>query len=298
MRLLVVTAVPAERDAVTAALGTPEEHALPGRTLHRVRTRTGDREASGARSRTGHGALPVTAGRAPTGGGASSRPGTEPGTQLWTGPGTGSGTEPGTGTVTVDVLAVGAGPAAAAAGTATALALHPNGLPYDVVVSAGIGGGFQPHAPVGSLVVAESIVAAELGAETADGFVPVEELGFGRSAHRPPEQHARRLAEALGALHAPVLTVSTVTGTAARAAELARRHPGAGAEAMEGFGVAEAAAAHGLPVFEIRAVSNPVGPRDRAAWRVKEALDALGRAFPTVVRQLAGQGGTMTKETP
>ena len=66
-----------------------------------------------------------------------------------------------------------------------------------------------------------------------------------------------------------------MTGTAARAAELAARHPGAVAEAMEGFGVAEAAAAHGLPVLEIRAVSNAVGPRDRAAWRIGEALAAL-----------------------
>jgi futalosine hydrolase len=51
------------------------------------------------------------------------------------------------------------------------------------------------------------------------------------------------------------------------------------AEAMEGFGVAEAAARHGLPVLELRTVSNPVGPRDRAAWRIGEALEALERAF-------------------
>jgi futalosine hydrolase len=48
---------------------------------------------------------------------------------------------------------------------------------------------------------------------------------------------------------------------------------------MEGFGVAEAAAAHGVPVLEIRAVSNPVGPRDRAAWRIPDALRALRAAF-------------------
>ena len=76
-----------------------------------------------------------------------------------------------------------------------------------------------------------------------------------------------------------VLTVSTVTGTAERASELRARHPRALAEAMEGFGVAEAAAAHGVPVLEIRAVSNPVGPRDRAAWRIGDALTTLTTAF-------------------
>ncbi|MFG2621635.1 futalosine hydrolase [Streptomyces sp. NPDC048507] len=175
----------------------------------------------------------------------------------------------------VDVLVGGVGPASAAAATATALAL----ADYSLVVSAGIGGGFVPAAPLGSLVVADAIVAADLGAATPDGFVSVDALGFGRSAHLPPAGLAAHAAEATGALLAPVLTVSTVTGTAARAAELARRHPLAGAEAMEGFGVAEAAAAHGLPVLEVRAVSNAVGPRDRDAWRIGDALGALTTAF-------------------
>ncbi|MET7567010.1 futalosine hydrolase [Streptomyces sp. NPDC005492] len=177
--------------------------------------------------------------------------------------------------LTVDVIAAGVGPAAAAAATATALAT----TPYDLVVSAGIGGGFQPGAPVGSLVIADEITAADLGAETPDGFLPVTDLGFGTVTHRPPTTLVRDLATATGARAGTVLTVSTVTGTAARAAELRARHPRALAEAMEGFGVAEAAVAHGIPVLELRAVSNPVGPRDRAAWRIGDALAALTEGF-------------------
>lgn len=182
----------------------------------------------------------------------------------------------------VDVLAAGVGPAAAASGTARALTLASVAAapaPYDLVVSAGIGGGFQPLAPVGSLVVADAIVAADLGAETPEGFVPVDGLGFGRTVHHPPPEPAARIAGLLGAVLAPVLTVSTVTGSASRTAELTARHPRAAAEAMEGFGVAEAAAACSVPVLEIRAVSNAVGPRDRSAWRIGPALDALRYAF-------------------
>ncbi|MFA7768355.1 futalosine hydrolase [Streptomyces sp. NRRL S-448] len=188
--------------------------------------------------------------------------------------------------IAFDVLVGGVGPAAAPAGTATALALGD----YSLVVSAGIGGGFAPAAPLGSLVVADAIVAADLGAETPDGFLDVTELGFGHSVHLPPAELAARAAEATGALLAPVLTVSTVTGTAARAAALAARHPMAGAEAMEGFGVAEAAAAYGLPVLEIRAVSNAVGPRDRAAWRIGDALAALAGGFRVLGPVLANWG--------
>ncbi|MFE5944620.1 futalosine hydrolase [Streptomyces sp. NPDC056480] len=189
------------------------------------------------------------------------------------------------GRVLVDVLVGGVGPAAVAASTGTALAyaaLTGAGTPYGLVVSAGIAGGFQPLAPLGFVVVSSAVVAADLGAQTPDGYLTVDELGFGRSVHPVPEALTGRIAAALvaaGRPHTvgPVLTVSTVTGTAARAAELAGRHPGAAAEAMEGFGVAEAAAAYGVPVVEIRAVSNAVGPRDRAAWRIGEALHALRR---------------------
>ncbi len=185
----------------------------------------------------------------------------------------------------VDVLVAGVGPAAAAVGAATALA---HGA-YDLVVSAGIAGGFPAHAPLGAVVVSDEIVAADLGAQTQDGYLTVEELGFGRSAHPCPAGLTARIARALadGGQHhlvAPVLTVSTVTGTAARAAELAALHPRAAAEAMEGFGAAEAAAAHGVPVVEIRAVSNAVGPRDRAAWRIGQAMDSLRHTFQLLSR--------------
>ncbi|MFJ8004407.1 futalosine hydrolase [Streptomyces fagopyri] len=189
------------------------------------------------------------------------------------------GAAPATGPA-LDLLAAGVGPALAAASVAAALTAGAlEGAPYDLVVSTGIGGGFQPDAPVGSLVVADEITAADLGAETPDGFLPVTELGFGTVTHRPPGALVRALVAVTGARAGTVLTVSTVTGTAGRTAALRARHPRALAEAMEGFGVAEAAAAHGVPVLELRAVSNAVGPRDRAAWRIGEALAALTEGF-------------------
>jgi futalosine hydrolase len=179
-----------------------------------------------------------------------------------------------------EAVAVGVGPAAAAARATYELVTRGvEGTLPGLVVCAGIGGGFAPAAPVGSLAVADAIVAADLGVRTGDGFTPMAELGFGRSAHRPPAALSRAVADALGAAHGPVLTVCTVTGTAERADELAGLYPGAVAEAMEGFGVAEAAAHLDLPVLEVRGISNAVGPRDRAAWRMGEALAALTTAF-------------------
>src|SRR5437763_2385643 len=76
----------------------------------------------------------------------------------------------------VDVHAVGVGPAAAAAGTAWLLAREPG---YAGVVSAGIGGGFPDRIAPGGVALATASVAADLGAESPDGFLPLDGLGFG-----------------------------------------------------------------------------------------------------------------------
>lgn len=175
-----------------------------------------------------------------------------------------------------DVLLAGVGSASAAAYTAKALAV----TEYDLVISAGIGGGFIGIAEVGSIVIADNIIAADLGVQTAEGFCTVDELGFGSSHIQPHAPLITRLRESLYlaglSVHTgPIITVSTATGTAVTATERAGQVPGVSAEAMEGYGVAIAATIYNLPVLEIRTISNAVGPRDRTAWRMKEAFDAL-----------------------
>ncbi|HET6481395.1 MAG TPA: futalosine hydrolase, partial [Actinoplanes sp.] len=152
---------------------------------------------------------------------------------------------------------------------------------YRAVISAGIAGGFPGRAPVGALVLGTRSIAADLGAETPDGFLSVEELGFGSSVLSADPRLLESLRSALpDAVAGDVLTLATVTGTAGTAERLATRFPQAVAEAMEGYGVAVAAA--GLPFAEVRAISNPIGPRDRAAWRLKEAFGALSTASATL----------------
>jgi futalosine hydrolase len=57
---------------------------------------------------------------------------------------------------------------------------------------------------------------------------------------------------------------------------------------MEGFGALRAAALAGVPALEVRAISNAVAERDRDAWRIADALAALGRAVHTLVAELDG----------
>ena len=68
---------------------------------------------------------------------------------------------------------------------------------YDFVVSAGIAGGFAGQAEVGSIVIADPIIAADLGSETEDGFSSVQELGFGTDRVPVDGAAAGKLVQAL-----------------------------------------------------------------------------------------------------
>jgi futalosine hydrolase len=179
-----------------------------------------------------------------------------------------------------EVHPVGVGPAAAAAGTARLLALaEAAGRPYRAVVCAGIAGGFPDSAPLGATVLGSGCVAADLGAQSPEGFLSLDSLGFGTATAPVDAELLAALRQALpDATVGPILTVSTVTGTAEGAAALRHRHPDAVAEAMEGYGVGVAAAAAAVPFVELRTIANPIGPRDRPAWRLDLAFAALASA--------------------
>lgn len=171
-----------------------------------------------------------------------------------------------------DVIVGGIGPAAAAAATSAALVRDR----FDLVISAGIAGGFD--VPLGTVAVASRIVPADLGVWTPAGFEPL-----GTPLSVAPDIVADLAARTAG-VTGTVVTVSTVTATTDTAVALRARYPDAVAEAMEGFGVATAATLHGVPYAEVRAISNLVGPRDRLSWRIPEALASLGTAFKEITR--------------
>jgi futalosine hydrolase len=188
----------------------------------------------------------------------------------------------------IDVKLAGVGPISAGIQTAKALTADE----YDLVINMGIAGGFTDKAEVGSLVIANEIVSADLGAESPEGFITLDELGFGASTRVKTDSDLVQILlevmkeENISVQAGNILTLSTVTGTAETTSKLQQREPGALAEAMEGYGVAMAAKEFVLPVLEIRSISNPIGPRDRSAWRIKDALVTLESASKVIAEVL------------
>jgi futalosine hydrolase len=180
----------------------------------------------------------------------------------------------------IDVLEVGVGPIEAAVRTTVALSKNK----YDLVISAGIGGAFPTKATIGSIVVADHLEVADLGAETPNGFLSVDELGFGTATYNVNQSAVDEIYQFLHksnqlVVKGTVITVSTVTGTKEKAQELTKRIENVTAEAMEGFGVATAAKQFDTPALELRSISNMVGPRNKEEWNIKGALQGLEMAF-------------------
>ncbi|GAE36619.1 futalosine hydrolase [Halalkalibacter akibai] len=179
----------------------------------------------------------------------------------------------------IEVAVVGVGVVAAAVNTALLLATNP----FDLVINAGIAGGFNGKAEVSSIVVSNELVAADLGAETAEGFLSLADLNLGSISISVDQTLSDGITKVLlerglDAQVGPILTLSTVTGTAEKAENLQARFPSALAEAMEGYGVGFAASQKKVPVLELRSISNMVGPRNRNEWKIKEALIELEKA--------------------
>ena len=156
----------------------------------------------------------------------------------------------------------------------------------ELLVNTGCGGAFPGcELSVGDLAVADSECLADEGVQTPGGWrgleligIPVFEGGGERIFNRIPldaelARGARECAVGDGfhAVLGPFLTVSTCSGTTSQGEELLRRFPGI-CENMEGGAVAQVALCYGVPLLEVRGISNMVEDRDLARWDLKRAV--------------------------
>ncbi len=129
-----------------------------------------------------------------------------------------------------------------------------------------------------SVHVASSCVFADEGLETLESFMDCASLGFpladvASNAIPTDQAMCAHLAE-IGEV-GPIATVSTCSGTDALAQRTAQRTL-ARVEAMEGAAVALVARRVGVPMIEVRVVSNTTGDRAKQVWAIRPALERLG----------------------
>lgn len=148
----------------------------------------------------------------------------------------------------------------------------------DAVVACGVGGAYANTLNLLDVACAETEIYADLGAETPDGFLDMSQLGFPVVEGEPPLFNQLPLSLFPSPRRVPFATCTTCTGTDTKGREIAAR-TGAAIESMEGAALVHVCLRLGVPVGELRAVSNVVGNRDRAAWRLREAAGAAQDAL-------------------
>ena len=173
------------------------------------------------------------------------------------------------------LVETGVGPVNAAFALTRSLAASP----ADAVLICGVGGAYPSSglAP-GDVVCASTETYGDLGAESPEGFLDLEALGFPVIPGDPPVFGSLALDLFPAPRRAAFVTNATCTGTDARAAELARRTGGA-VESMEGAALVQVARRMGVRAGEVRGISNIAGRRDRASWRLGEAAAAARAAL-------------------
>jgi futalosine hydrolase len=185
---------------------------------------------------------------------------------------------------TVDILTTGVGAVATATWCSGVFARER----YDLVLNAGVCGSFRPALTPGTVIHVTTDRLADLGAEDGEEFLSVYDLHLlgedefpftrGRLVNSAPPSNVVLDQLPVG----DAITVNTAHGDDATIARVVERY-NPHVESMEGAAFMYACLVHGVRFAQVRAVSNIVERRNRASWKMSEAIDALGSTVLTII---------------
>lgn len=181
----------------------------------------------------------------------------------------------------IEIVRMGFGPVNAAHAVTLVIAREKPGA----IVVCGVGGAYpESGLRVGDVACAATECYGDLGAASPTGFLDMRAMGFPIVDAPVPLYNELPMHVFPVQKRAGFVTVTTCTGTDAAARALEARTGGA-VENMEGAAVAHVAHLHGVPVGEIRGISNIVTDRDTSTWRLKEAAVAAQEALLAWIAQ-------------
>jgi futalosine hydrolase len=186
-----------------------------------------------------------------------------------------------------DFLVSGVGPVACGVHVTRVLATGR----YDQIIQAGIGGSFVADLPVGSVVVVSEEAFGDLGAESNGSFLDLFEMNLLSKDQAPFIDRLLmaptwELSALDGLPRVRAVTLSRVLSEPQSISWITERYSPQVAN-MEGAALFYAALLHGVRFLSMRAISDMVGPRDRGAWKIAEAVSALDQALQGTMGELS-----------
>ena len=168
----------------------------------------------------------------------------------------------------LDTLITGVGMVA----TALALGERLAGNHYDLLLNVGVAGSFDRSIPLGEVVWVVQDTFSELGVEDGDRLIVSGTAGLTSCTFRSQYRHqaVSSLRECKG------ITVNTVHGDE-RTIDTVVERLAPDTESMEGAAVFQAAQHFGIPVLQVRAISNHVERRNKSNWQLARAIENLNR---------------------
>ncbi len=156
----------------------------------------------------------------------------------------------------------------------------------DKIINMGVGGAYPGSAlGPGDVAFASKEISGDDGVITSNGWRDMKEIGipvfqkrrkkyFNEFPLSTPSQAFFKVQDIreIKIRSGIFITVGSASGTYKRAKELEKRFDGI-CENMEGAAIAQVSAMYGIPMMEVRGISNIAGIRDKRSWKLKEASE-------------------------
>ena len=175
--------------------------------------------------------------------------------------------------------------------------------PPELLIAFGCGGAYSRSGlKNGDLALASAEVFGDLGIAAAHKFIPLAELhlplpqilaveqqieldpgwcqGVKQSLERTDGFKGRRI------MAGTFVSVNRVSGTPELSQQLEACWEGI-CENMEGAALAQVAKAYGIPLIELRGISNPCGSRDRSTWNLPAGMQVAQTAVLHILQDLS-----------
>lgn len=186
---------------------------------------------------------------------------------------------------TVDLLVTGVGLVACTYALAKEIATKRP----DFILQAGVAGSLQMDLPLAKPVVVRSECIGDLGVTEDSRFRSLFDLRL-LGANTPPWQNGRLLNETqlLHAAGLPLVDSVSVNEISTSEERIAyyRDHLQVQIESMEGAALHYVALLEKIPFLQVRSLSNFIGERDKAKWKMKEAIANLNHELLQLLTKL------------
>jgi futalosine hydrolase len=157
----------------------------------------------------------------------------------------------------------------------------------DYLIQAGIAGSFRPELIPGSVVCVAEELMGDLGAEEGNEFRDVFDLGLKKENETPfigkiLKNPNTEFGKKHGIIPVRSISVNEITTRRERIELLIKKY-NPDIESMEGTAFHYVCLRESVPFFQIRAISNYVGERNKNNWSLGLAIDQLNKVIIDIV---------------